>query len=78
MGYTIEFVPDNIKYDIPVTSYELCRELLKDTGVLFLPGETLEFDRYLRLGYCNNPEKLQKGLDIFSKYMFDSLFYFFI
>ena len=58
-----------IKYDIPVSSYELCRELLKDTGVLFLPGETLEFDRYLRLGYCNNPEKLQKGLDIFSKYM---------
>ena len=58
-----------LKYDTEVSSYELCKKLLSDTGVLFLPGETLELDEFLRIGYCNNANKLQTGLNIFSDWL---------
>ena len=58
-----------IHYDLEMSSYELCKKLLKDTGILFLPGETLEMDKFLRMGYCNNPEKLKITLNLFSNWI---------
>lgn len=58
-----------LQYDLPVSSYDLCKKLLKDTGVLLLPGESLEMDSFLRIGYCNNHERLKKGLEIFSEWL---------
>lgn len=58
-----------LKYDLPMISRELCKKLLDDTGVLFLPGETLEMEGYLRAGYCSDISKLKKGLNIFSDWM---------
>lgn len=58
-----------INYDLEMSSYELCKKLLKDTGILFLPGETLEMDKFLRMGYCNNPEKLKITLNLFSDWI---------
>lgn len=58
-----------LQYDMNISSYDLCKKLLKDTGVLFLPGETLEMDGFLRMGYCNNPEQLKTALDIFSEWI---------
>ncbi len=58
-----------IHYDLEMSSYDLCKKLLKDTGILFLPGETLEMDKFLRMGYCNNPEKLKITLNLFSDWM---------
>lgn len=55
-----------IKYNIPIKSTEFCAQLQNDTGVMILPGETLELDGYLRIGYGNNHEKLKKGLEILS------------
>jgi len=58
-----------LKYTLNMSSYDLCKMLLKDTGILFLPGETLEMDGYLRMGYCNFPDKLKRALDIFSEWI---------
>lgn len=61
-GTTTAFV----KYDLPIPSKELCKNLQKDTGIMILPGETLEMENYLRIGYGNNFEQLKKALEIFS------------
>lgn len=58
-----------LKYDLPIKSTTLCRNLLSDTGVLFLPASTLEMEGYLRAGYCSNLSKLEKGLEIFSQWL---------
>lgn len=58
-----------IKYDLPISSVELCKTLLNDTGVLFLPASTLETEGYLRIGYCSDVKKLKDGLDKFSKWI---------
>lgn len=58
-----------IKYDVDMSSVELCKKLLDDTGVLFLPGDTLEMEGYLRVGYCSDVKTLQTGLEIFSEWL---------
>lgn len=56
-------------YDIPVKSKDLCKKLQDDTGVMILPGETMEYEGFLRIGYGNNPDKLKKALEIFSQWI---------
>lgn len=58
-----------IRYDLPIKSTQLCAKLQKETGVMLLPGETMELDGYLRIGYGNNFEKLKKALEIFSDWL---------
>ncbi len=58
-----------VGYDIGVNSADLCRKLQLDTGVMILPGETMELDGYLRIGYGNNPDKLKQALNIFSNWL---------
>lgn len=58
-----------VKYNLPISSVELCKTLQEETGVMILPGETLELDGYLRIGYANNFEQLQKALKIFSEWL---------
>ena len=58
-----------IGYDFDISSCELCKKLQSKTGVMILPGETMEMDKYLRIGYGNNPENLKIALDIFSGWM---------
>lgn len=58
-----------IRYDAPLSSVELCSQLQQKTGVMLLPGQTLELDKYVRVGYGNNFEQLQKALGIFSDFL---------
>ncbi len=58
-----------LKYNSPLSSVELCKKLLEDTGVLFLPASTLEMEGYLRVGYCSNIKMLSEGLAKFSKWL---------
>ncbi len=58
-----------LKYDLPMSSVDLCKKLLNDTGVLFLPASTLEMEGYLRAGYCSDISKLKRGLELFSQWM---------
>ncbi len=64
-GGTTSFVG----YDFPVSSQKLCKNLQNETGVMILPGETMEMDKYLRIGYGNNPQKLETALNIFSDWI---------
>ena len=63
-----------VGYDMNTQSAELCKKLQKDTGVMILPGETMELDRYLRIGYGNNPDKLKKALNIFSQWIVNNYY----
>ncbi len=58
-----------VKYNVDISSTILCSKLQKETGIMILPGETLELDGYLRIGYGNNFEQLEKALSIFSKWL---------
>lgn len=58
-----------LKYDIDMSSVYLCKKLLDDTGVLFLPASTLEMEGYLRVGYCSDVKTLQEGLELFSEWL---------
>lgn len=58
-----------VKYNKNIPSGELCKKLQEETGVMILPGETLEVDGYLRIGYGNNFEQLRKALEIFSDWL---------
>ncbi len=58
-----------VRYDANIPSSILCKKLQEETGVMILPGETLEAEGYLRIGYGNNFEQLQKALKIFSHWI---------
>lgn len=58
-----------LKYDLNMSSVDLCKKLLNDTGVLFLPASTLEMEGYLRAGYCSDVSKLEQGLNLFSDWL---------
>lgn len=51
-----------VRFDLPMTSRELCIALLHDTGVMFTPGSTLGVEGYVRIGYANATEVLEQGL----------------
>ena len=58
-----------VRYDLPLKSTLLCDKLQNETGVMLLPGETMEMDGYLRIGYGNNFEQLKIALNIFSDWL---------
>ncbi len=60
-----------LKYDLPVTSRELCVDLVQNTGVMLTPGSALGVEGYLRIGYANSTEILREGLDVFGQYLAD-------
>ena len=55
------------KKDMP--SRELCDRLIKETGVLFTPGECFEMEGAVRIGYAFDSKVLQKGLDLFADFL---------
>ena len=58
-----------LKYDYDITSEELCRDLIAQTGVMLVPGSCFEMEGYLRIGYANNTQILIDGLAEFEKYL---------
>jgi len=58
-----------LQYDMDIPSVDLCKKLLDDTGVLLLPGETLEIENFVRIGYCSDISRLQNGLKLLSDWL---------
>lgn len=58
-----------LRYDLPITSRELCVRLLQETGVMLTPGSALDTEGYLRIGYANNPQVLADGLPLLSDFL---------
>ena len=58
-----------VKYDLPIPSRELCTALLEQTGVMFVPGSTMEMEGHLRIGYANAQKSLELGLPRVSEFL---------
>lgn len=58
-----------IKLDIPMDVEEFCVNLLKDTGVLLVPGTRFDTPGHARLGYCAHTDTLNNGLAKLSDYL---------
>lgn len=58
-----------VKLETKKSSLEFCKDLLKDTGVLLVPGEAFDTPGYARLGYCAPHETLTKGLEVLGDYL---------
>jgi len=56
-------------YDMAIESSEFCRQVLKDTGVMIVPGSCFEMNQCFRIGYAFNTAELEKGLKVFGKYL---------
>ena len=56
-----------VKYQKDMTSRNLCKRLQNRTGVALLPGETMEMEGYVRIGYCATA--LNYALNLFSEYL---------
>jgi aspartate/methionine/tyrosine aminotransferase len=51
-----------VKFDLAMTSREFCVALLKETGVMFTPGDAFDMEGYVRIGFANTPSILREGL----------------
>ena len=58
-----------MRLDIPQDDEEFCLDLLRDEGVLLVPGSRFELPRGARLGYCAHEEVLREGLKRLSGYL---------
>lgn len=58
-----------LKYDLPIGSRQFCVDLLKRYGVMFTPGEALDMEGYLRIGFANNSEVMKQGLAMVSRFI---------
>ncbi|MEX0286575.1 MAG: aminotransferase [Paracoccaceae bacterium] len=58
-----------LKYDLPMSSRDLCVALLKEDGVMLTPGSAMDMEGWLRLGYTNPTEDLKNGLARFSGFL---------
>ena len=58
-----------LRYKKEIPSRMLCKKLQANTGVALLPGETMEMEGTVRIGFCTDSEVLKTGLKEFSKYL---------
>jgi len=58
-----------LKYDLPMSSRDLCVNLLKEEGVMLTPGSAMDMEGWVRLGYTNPTEDLIAGLEKFSNFL---------
>lgn len=58
-----------LKYDLPVGSRAFCSRLLAQTGVMLMPGDALDMEGYLRIGYTASEADLREGLARLSEFL---------
>ncbi|KRM94184.1 aspartate transaminase [Lentilactobacillus senioris DSM 24302 = JCM 17472] len=57
------------RLDISEDTEAFCLRLLKETGVLLVPGERFDLPGHVRLGYCAPTQVLQTGLKLLSEFL---------
>jgi len=62
-----------VKLNFDMPSYDFCLKLLKETGVLVLPGSAMDMEGFIRIGYAYEAKLLQTGLDKISEFTRDLL-----
>ncbi|MCL2853321.1 MAG: aminotransferase [Defluviitaleaceae bacterium] len=63
-GGTTAFI--KLGFDMP--SKEFCLKLLEDTGVMIVPGSTMDTEGFVRMGYAFEKDLLETGLGIISRF----------
>jgi len=58
-----------LRYDLDMSSRDFCKQLLDQTGVLFMPGSALEVEGTVRIGYANHESVLRDGLPHVSTFL---------
>lgn len=58
-----------IRLNIPMDIEEFCIKLLKENGVLLVPGNRFGIPCHARLGYCTHSDILKKGLEELSVFL---------
>ena len=58
-----------LRYDINMSSKELCLQLLKEKSVLLVPGYCFGMESYLRIGYGCGTRTLTAGLSKFKDFL---------
>jgi aspartate/methionine/tyrosine aminotransferase len=58
-----------LRFDLPMSSADLCRQLQAETGVMLLPGSALDMEGWLRIGYACQTEVLRQGLARFGDWL---------
>ena len=58
-----------LKMNFSMPSAEFCRGLLREKGVLLVPGSVMDREGYLRMGYANTPEIIEEGLAKMGEYL---------
>ena len=61
-----------IRYHHDIASYDFCRRLLAETGVMFMPGDAFGIPNTFRIGFADDRDTLKAGLDRFGQFL-DSL-----
>lgn len=55
--------------ELPMTAREFCLKLIKQKGVLLMPGDAFDMEGYVRIGFANNTEVLKSGLLKISEFL---------
>lgn len=58
-----------LRYDLPLSSRELCVALLEEEGVMLTPGSAMAMEGWLRIGFTNPTDVLHEGLRRFSAFL---------
>ena len=58
-----------IKYDIKKDSESLCREILRQKGVLLVPGIAFECENHFRLGFGKSESEIVQGMEKISDWL---------
>ena len=64
-GGTIAF----LRYDLDMTSEELCRRLIDEKSTLLVPGSCFETEGFVRVGWGGDAEMLAEGLSRFKEFL---------
>jgi len=51
-----------VRFDVDMNSRDLCVALIGQTGVMFVPGSAFDIEGYVRIGFANSRQVLEKGL----------------
>jgi len=57
------------RLDTSQDTESFCVDLLRETGVLLVPGSRFGMEGYVRLGYCAHTDVLRSGLEALSMYL---------
>ena len=58
-----------LRYNLKIPSKDLCLRLIRDKGMLLVPGDCFEMEGFLRIGYGCKTEILEEGLSRFKAFL---------